>query len=67
MLKSNLLLIFFGSIRNYEAIEKLCKPRLSILLIRILELPYEPRMNSANNNQRALLDVTLCCNIHSVL
>lgn len=61
-LKTNPLLICFGSIRNYEAIEILSKPRLSNPLIRIRELRYEPRMDSANNNQRALLDVTPCCN-----
>lgn len=33
--KSHSLLICFGSIRNYEAIEKLCKPRLSDLSVRI--------------------------------
>lgn len=61
-LQTNPLLICFGSIRNYEGSEKLCKPRLRNPLIRILELRYEPRMGSANNNQRALLDVTLFCN-----
>lgn len=50
ILRSSPLLTSFGSIRNYEAIEERVKSRLCNLSIRILELRYEPRMDSASNN-----------------